>query len=67
MKIKRSHFLYHLTKKGYSKISSWIGNGNADGTFVYTGFRPAFILFKAIATAENWMIYDDKNFFSILA
>ena len=31
---------------GYSKFGSYTGNGNADGTFVFTGFRPAFILFK---------------------
>jgi hypothetical protein len=29
-------------KKGFSKFGSYVGNGNADGTFVYTGFKPAF-------------------------
>ena len=29
-------------KKGFSKFGSYTGNGNADGTFIYTGFKPAF-------------------------
>ena len=33
-------------KKGYSKFGSYTGNGNADGTFVYTGFKPAFVMIK---------------------
>ena len=30
-------------KQGYSKFGSYTGNGNADGTFVYTGFKPAWL------------------------
>jgi hypothetical protein len=30
-------------KQGYSKFGSYTGNGDADGTFVYTGFKPAFL------------------------
>jgi hypothetical protein len=33
-------------KKGFSKFGSYTGNGNADGTFVYTGFKPAFVIYK---------------------
>jgi hypothetical protein len=33
-------------KKGFSKFGSYTGNGSADGTFVYTGFRPAWVLIK---------------------
>jgi hypothetical protein len=33
-------------KQGYSKFGSYTGNGDADGTFVYTGFKPAFLLIK---------------------
>jgi hypothetical protein len=33
-------------KKGFSKFGSYVGNGNADGTFFYTGFKPAFVLIK---------------------
>ena len=46
---------------GYSKFGSYVGNGIADGTFVFTGFRPAFIIFKNISTATNWEIYDTKR------
>jgi hypothetical protein len=45
--------------EGFSKIGSYVGNGvNGDGPFVYTGFRPAFILFKNINTTQNWIIHD---------
>ena len=48
--------------KGFSKMSSYTGNGNADGTFVYTGFKPAFILIKNTENgARNWQIYDSKR------
>lgn len=44
---------------GYSKIGSYIGNGNADGVFVYTGFRPRWILAKSSTTAAtNWFVVD---------
>ena len=39
---------------GYSKIGTYVGNGSADGPFVYTGFRPAFILTKDITTSSYW-------------
>jgi hypothetical protein len=39
--------------KGFSKFGSYTGNGNADGTFIYTGFKPAFILQKKSATADE--------------
>ena len=48
-------------KQGYSKFSSYIGNGNADGTFVYTGFKPAFVMIKATSGTENWQMYDNKR------
>ena len=47
-------------KKGYSKFSSYTGNGNADGTFVYTGFKPAWILIKKTAS-NRWRIVDNKR------
>ena len=48
---------------GYSKIGSYTGNGvSTDGAFVYTGFRPAFILLKTIsASSQNWIIFDTKR------
>ena len=49
-------------KKGYSKFGSYAGNGNADGTFVYTGFKPAFLICKAYNTSgEHWVMYDNKR------
>ena len=49
-------------KQGYSKFGSYTGNGNANGTFVYTGFKPAFILFKCADTnSTNWVLYDSKR------
>jgi len=47
--------------KGYSKFGSYTGNGNANGTFVYTGFKPAFVLLKSSSSAENWHIFDDAR------
>ena len=48
-------------KQGYSKFGSYVGNGNANGAFVYTGFKPAFIMLKSTSTAGNWNIYDTKR------
>ena len=45
-------------KKGYSKFGSYTGNGNADGTFVYTGFKPAFVLVKRYSGTEQWQMTD---------
>ena len=48
--------------KGYSKFGSYIGNGNADGTFVYTGFKPAFIMVKNTQTSVNaWNMFDSTR------
>ena len=44
--------------KGYSKMGSYTGNGSTDGTFVYTGFKPAFVLFKQTSGTEWWGIID---------
>jgi len=46
-------------KTGYSKFGSYVGNGNADGTFVYTGFKPAMIIIKRTDVAKNWYINDN--------
>ena len=47
--------------KGYSKSGSYEGNANADGTFVYTGFLPAWVMVKNIDASENWIIFDNKR------
>ena len=47
---------------GYSKISSFIGNGNVDGQFVNCGFKPAFVITKNATNAgDSWPIADNKR------
>ena len=48
-------------KQGYSKFGSYEGNGNADGTFVYTGFRPAWIMTKSVDSTSAWHMFDNKR------
>ena len=48
-------------KRGYSKFGSYIGNADADGTFVYTGFKPAFIIVKNISSSNHWILLDNKR------
>ena len=48
-------------KQGFSKFGSYTGNGNADGPFIYTGFRPAFIIMKQSDRADHWVIKDNKR------
>jgi hypothetical protein len=48
-------------KKGFSKFGSYTGNGNADGTFIYTGFKPAFVMFKNTSSALFWQIHDSAR------
>jgi hypothetical protein len=43
---------------GYSAFGSYTGNGNADGPFVFTGFRPKFVMWKNTSAAEGWLIED---------
>ena len=47
--------------QGFSKMGSYIGNGNADGAFVYTGFKPAWVLIKNTQANETWMLFDNKR------
>jgi len=46
--------------EGYSKMSSYTGNGNADGPFVYTGFKPAFVYLKKLGVNHH-VLYDDTR------
>jgi len=53
-------------KKGFSKFGSYEGNANANGPFIYTGFRPAFVLIKGAISgdgnaAQSWELYDNKR------
>ena len=49
------------SKEGYSKFGSYEGNGNADGTFVYTGFKPSMIWAKSIDSTSDWFVFDNKR------
>jgi len=49
-------------KQGYSKFGSYVGNGNADGTFVYLGFKPAWVMLKKTTDGtSSWCIFDNKR------
>ena len=58
-----NHIAYCFAEKqGYSKFGSYVGNGNADGTYVYTGFKPAFVICKrAVGGTGNWGMNDTKR------
>jgi len=47
--------------EGFSKFGSYIGNGSSDGPFVYTGFRPAWVMFKRTDSTSNWIIFDQER------
>ena len=48
-------------KKGFSKFGSYTGNGSTDGTFIYTGFKPAFFITKRTDSAASWKLLDNKR------
>jgi len=47
--------------EGYLKAGSYTGNGSSDGTFVYTGFRPAWIMIKRTDSANSWFVFDNQR------
>ena len=49
-------------KTGFSKFGSYTGTGNVDGTFCYTGFKPAWVMIKCSSAAyDEWFIWDSKR------
>ena len=48
-------------KQGYSKFGKYTGNGNTNGTYVYTGFKPAFVMTKPSSAVGSWSFYDHKR------
>ena len=48
-------------KQGFSKFGSYVGNSNADGAFIYLGFRPAFIMIKRTNGTQWWIMKDNKR------
>jgi len=56
------HIAYCFTpKQGHLATGQYKGNGNANGTFVYTGFKPAFIMIKRTDATGDWGIFDNKR------
>jgi hypothetical protein len=53
-------YCFHSVE-GFSKFGSYTGNGSADGPFVYTGFRPAFVISKRIDSASSWEMVDSAR------
>ena len=47
--------------QGYSKMGNYAGNGNDDGPFVYTGFKPAFLMAKKTSGTGTWFMWDNKR------
>ena len=49
--------------QGYSKFASYVGNGSNDGSFIYTGFKPAFVLIRGteLPAGVDWYIFDSKR------
>jgi hypothetical protein len=58
--LSRTYIAYCFHSSDVCKVGSYEGNGSADGTFVYTGFRPAWIMVKEIDASGFWMIQDNK-------
>ena len=57
-----SHLFYCFNSvQGYSKFGSYTGNNNADGTFVYLGFKPAFVMIKRSSDVQGWVMWDSKR------
>jgi len=50
-------YLWHGVE-GYSKFGTYVGNGNADGPFIYTGFRPRMIFVKRTDSTASWYVWD---------
>ena len=58
----KSYVAYCFKEKaGYSKFGSYAGNGSTDGTFVYTGFKPAWIMLKNSSANESWTVRDVRR------
>ena len=56
-----TYIAYCFHNSDICKVGSYVGNGNADGTFVYTGFRPAWVMTKRVDSTSNWLIIDVKR------
>ena len=59
-------YIFHSVE-GYSKVGSYTGNGSSDGPFVYTGFRPTFVITKFSSSTGNWVMFDaERNNYNVI-
>ena len=57
-----AHIAYCFTPiKGYSAMGTYVGNSSTNGTFVYTGMKPAWVMFRKAAGTGSWAIQDNKR------
>jgi hypothetical protein len=57
-----THIAYVFAEvEGFSEVGKYTGNGNADGPFVWCGFRPEMVIIKNASSAENWAIHDTQR------
>jgi len=57
-----THIAYVFAEvEGFSKVGKYTGNGDADGPFVWCGFRPEMVIIKNASSAENWAIHDTQR------
>jgi hypothetical protein len=65
--LKYIAYCFHSVK-GFSKFGKYTGNGSTNGTFVYTGFKPAFVIIKtSTVSGEFWIMLDNKrNTYNVL-
>ena len=68
--INKKHIVYSFAPvEGYSAFGSYTGNGSTNGPFVYTGFRPKFLLYKRTDAADTvgWIITDsERNSYNVV-
>ena len=48
---------------GFSSFGNYQGTGNANGTFIHCGFKPAYVLIKILADTKNWCLYDNRRWY----
>tara|TARA_R110000765_G_scaffold98684_1_gene185465 strand:- start:400 stop:987 length:588 start_codon:yes stop_codon:yes gene_type:complete len=58
-----SDYMFYAFKniQGYSKVGQYVGNGSDNGPFVYTGFKPAFLMMKRTDSSGNWVMFDNTR------
>ena len=58
----RTYIAYCFAEKqGYSKFSSFVGNGSNDGSFCFTGMKPSFVMIKRTDSTASWLMFDNKR------